>query len=291
MALKFDRSHGTAAAIRRIACGEIEDALQAIGRAGDDPAKAVHAARQRLKRLRALLRLARGHFRHFSDENTALRDLGRKLSAMREADVLGETFDTVLKEGGLEPLPGLRQALIAAHPGGNEDSSRDVLLHETRPGLEAAHKRAESWQFSAHGFALLGEGIEGTFRGMRAAGLEAQAFVDAEHLHEWRKQVKYHAAQLRYLQPVAPEWLGPRRQIADRLADVLGSHHDLDMLAKALADLPAGQRDDTDRLAGPIAARRTRFETEAFHLRERLTDITPAVFRDRMEEAWDIWRR
>ncbi|HVW93330.1 MAG TPA: CHAD domain-containing protein [Devosia sp.] len=290
MALKFDRSHGTAAAIRHIARGEIDDALEAIGKLEDDPARAVHAARQRLKRLRALLRLARGHFRHFSDENAAFRDLGRKLSAMREADVLGETFDTVLKEGELGPLPGLRQALLAAHPGRNNESGRDVLLHETRPGLEAARKRVDDWQFAAHGFALLGEGVEDTFRSMRAAGLEAQAFADPEHLHEWRKQVKYHAAQLRYLQPVAPEWLGPRRQTADRLADVLGDHHDLDMLAKALAELPAECGDDAGRLAGPGAARRGRLETEAFHLRERLADITPAVFRERLEQAWDIWR-
>ncbi len=59
---------------------------------GDD---AVHAARKDLKKLRALLRLARAGLGEetFVRENTALRDAGRALSAMRDAQVLVQAFD------------------------------------------------------------------------------------------------------------------------------------------------------------------------------------------------------
>src|SRR6185503_16142962 len=60
-----------------------------------DPAEAVHDARKRIKKTRALLRLARPAMRAdaFRAYNRELRDQGRALSGTRDADALAETVD------------------------------------------------------------------------------------------------------------------------------------------------------------------------------------------------------
>jgi len=286
----FERHRGAAASIRHIAAHEFGRALAAVDGAAENPADAVHEVRQRLKRLRALIRLARGHFAGFSAENIALRDLGRQLATTREADVLGETLDKLAEAAGIAPPSTLRAALIAAHLGRSDEAVEASLLRKVRQGLGQARLRAADWHFSAAGFDLIGPGVEATFRGMRSAGLTATAQTDALHLHEWRKQVKHHAIQLRYLRPVAPDWLGPRRDIADALADLLGEHHDLDMLKAALRDLPVEQGDGTGPVIATIEARSTTLEIEAFRLRDLLGDETPKLFRQRLEDAWRDWR-
>src|SRR3954462_8594203 len=63
----------------------------------DDPVEAVHDARKRLKKTRALLRAARPAMRPdaFRAYNRELRDQGRALSGARDADVMVETVDAL----------------------------------------------------------------------------------------------------------------------------------------------------------------------------------------------------
>ena len=73
----------------------------------DDPVGAVHDARKRIKKTRALLRLARPGLKKkaYRRRNRALRDAGRAMSGARDADVLAETVD-VLAERFVGQLPG-----------------------------------------------------------------------------------------------------------------------------------------------------------------------------------------
>src|SRR5437868_1078564 len=81
--------------LRRIAREEIDSAIDHLR--VKQPSKrdeAVHEARKCIKRLRGLVRLlmpelgSAGH-----EENTTLRDLGRTLSAVRDAAAMIETVD------------------------------------------------------------------------------------------------------------------------------------------------------------------------------------------------------
>jgi CHAD domain-containing protein len=279
-----------ATSIRRIAVAELEAALAAI--AGNDTAKAAHAVRQRVKRLRALIRLPHGHFAAYRRQNTAFRDLGRRLAGTREAEVLGKTYDDLVGRAGLEPPPELRERLLGHHPPRLDAAGQQRLLtDELGPMLRRLKTHVAGWGFEASGFSLIAHGVENTYRQMRTAGLAARHETNAANLHEWRKQVKYHAAQLKMLADVAPAELKVRERAADELADVLGEHHDLDVLRAALDGLPTEEADGRRNVIEGIEARSGWLETEAFRLGDQLAgEDSPAAFRRRLAAAWKVWR-
>ena len=104
--------------IARMAHGRIGHALDELGGATDSsPEEAVHEARKDVKKLRALLRLVRSSTssRVRRRENEALRDVGRSLSGVRDADVMLATLAD-LEEGfpGRPAARGRRRSARAA---------------------------------------------------------------------------------------------------------------------------------------------------------------------------------
>src|SRR5438046_641374 len=91
---RFHRKKGVTKSLRKIAAAQIGTALAAISDRRLDEAEVIHVVRQQLKRLRALLRMCRRYFDGFDFENTRYRDLARQLARTRDADVLGDTFDS-----------------------------------------------------------------------------------------------------------------------------------------------------------------------------------------------------
>src|SRR4051812_4637750 len=79
--------------VRRVAREQLEVAADGLAAAqGEQRVEAVHDARKRIKKTRALLRAARPALRKaFRAENRALRDASRELSGARDADVMIET--------------------------------------------------------------------------------------------------------------------------------------------------------------------------------------------------------
>ena len=63
----------------------------------------MHEARKDMKKLRALLRLARGELGEeiFGRENACFRDAARELAGTRDADVMLETLDALDLPAGL----------------------------------------------------------------------------------------------------------------------------------------------------------------------------------------------
>src|SRR5919201_1891793 len=100
--------------MRRIARGQLDAGIEELeGQPNRKLDQAVHETRKRLKRLRASLRLERFGIGDeiYRRENAAFRDLGRRLSAPRDAMVLIETLDALrdrfsdeLPQDQLDPL-------------------------------------------------------------------------------------------------------------------------------------------------------------------------------------------
>src|SRR3954449_3365576 len=87
--------NGTPAdAVERVRREQLAAAAESL-RDGEDPIEAIHDARKRIKKPRALLRLARPGLKkaEYRRRNRALRDTGRGMSASRDADVLVQTVD------------------------------------------------------------------------------------------------------------------------------------------------------------------------------------------------------
>jgi CHAD domain-containing protein len=284
--------------VQRLLCHHIDQALKALQ--GDQPLSdtAVHGARKQLKKARADLRLLRKALgpQRYAYENTALRDAARPLTAVRDARVLMDTLDTLVEHGGAPAhalaLDGVRQALGEAYC-----EVRQRVLHDSNTlelveaSLRAARTRAKRWSIGRRGWSVLGAGLQRVYRNGCEAFAVAQEEPSPEHLHAWRKQVKYLWHQLQVLQPIQLDQLTALADQAHSLANALGDDHDLAVLAdKCLAEPARFLNHATmQTLADLIACRRAHLQEQAMTLGHQLYAAKPRLFVDRLREFWRAW--
>ncbi len=287
-------AHGT----RRLARREIADALRALERRPltDD---AVHEARKSLKRARSMLRLLREGLgdEAYRRENTALRDAARPLSEIRDGKVLLDAFEQLLAHCPGSPAPAATDRLHRVLVGRRNALKRTRLggrrpLEPQRQALRAAHRRAGRWNTGRRGWSVLGTGLERVYRKGREALARARAARTPACLHEWRKRTKYLWHALQVLEPSRPATIGALARQAHQLADELGDHHDLTVLAGTLVQL-ASSHDTTvvEALLPLIDRRRGELEREAFRLGNVLYREPPAALERRFARYWREWRR
>jgi len=286
---KFDPAgEPVAAALRTIALSQIDEILGDLDAPGADTVKVIHEARRRSKKLRGLLRLVRPAFREFRKENAALRDAAALLSHLRDADVLRHTIDALAEHAGGDTD---RLRAIAVRLG--EDSSRQdeaqAKLREFRTALVAIRERASAWGIETEGVKPLIAGLERTYRRGRKNMDKAARTHAAADFHEWRKSAKYHSHHLDLVKRAAPEVLGGELGLAERLATTLGEHHDLSVLADAMAGDAHrfGEGTDIAALSAACAARMPQIEDEALELGRQIYAERPKALARRIRAYWD----
>ena len=284
------------AGMRRIATGRIEKALERLAEAqeAEDPTSGVHGVRKDLKKLRSELRLLRHELGDdlYRAENDTYREAGRLLSESRDAEVKVETLEDICERCAGTLPPGAAEEWIDALR-----HERDLAVASTRDGagstdlgeamrlIEAGRARVVSWPLERESWKLVGPGIERAYRRGRKRMRRTVAEPSAANVHEWRKRVKDLWYQLRILEVATPKKLRDRVEVADRLADVLGDHHDLAVLRDdlLLRELPTVSRAP---LVAAIEQRQRELEEEAFDLGDRLYVEKPKRFRKMMRRAW-----
>jgi len=215
---------------------------------GDDKelASGHHRTRKCVKRLRALLMLARTNL-----GQGCWRRLDRRLAAVGQS-LSGERDQAVM----LDRLAKLAADLPA---GVQEDSAADIgrLLQKRHYGANgsngtggpAASDRARLQTDVARIGKAIGRvlrmvthhsmiaGMAVTYRTGREAFKTAYRLDTAEAFHDLRKQVQRHGRHMQLMLLIWPEALGARVELARRLSDLLGEDHDLALLRKALRPL------------------------------------------------------
>ena len=298
MAYRLDARETLPRGVRRIVSEQLDGAVEGLRTAtGDDRDRAVHDARKRLKKSRAVLRLVRDEVgsKTYERENQALREVGRSLSASRDAAVIVETVDRLgervpLARRSLAPLRAVLEqrrreaAARALDEGGALATAADEI--------EEIRARVEGWRLRKDGFAALEDGLRRTYRRGSERFAEAREDPTDERMHEARRRVKdlwYHA---RILQPV---WPGPMDELveaADELGDRLGEDHDLAVLAGTVRALA---REGADGGAAETALilvdnRRAELRDEIWPLGRRIYADRPKPFVRRMRVLYRTWR-
>ncbi len=298
MSYRLKRKETPRQGVRRVADEQLGRALESL-REAPDRAEAVHDARKRLKKLRAVVRLVRDEVgeKHHRHVNARLRDAARRLSEARDAEVLVETlqklrrhFDAVTYarafDGAERELARRRDAATRALL---EEGERDEQVAEE---LEAARAGLADWPVDAKGWSAFSGGLERVYRRGRKASAAAYESGRAEDFHEWRKRVKYLWYHLRLLQTAWPSVLEATGGEAKRLSDLLGDDHDLAVLRRTLAAEPDafGPPLELEALDGLIAGRSAELRAEAQPLGRRLYAEKPKAFRKRIEGYWRAWQ-
>jgi CHAD domain-containing protein len=268
--------------LARAARGRIDHAIDELrGKTDSTTEEAVHEARKDLKKLRALLRLARGELgeNSFARENAAFRDAGRELAAARDSDVMLDTLKALELPAGVGW--DLRKA-IQAHRERNGDGSRHAAAAGVVAMLREAHGRVDDWPLERDSFGALRDGLERTYRRGRREFKAVQADPSVEALHEWRKRVKdlwYHHTLLRQLWPPVMQAVGDQ---AHELADRLGDDHDLAMLAGWIRDHTGADAEFFEA----VDRRRAELQSDAMTLGARLYADKPSAYVRRLRRLW-----
>ncbi len=272
--------------IARIARGRIDHAVDELrGNTDSTPEQAVHEARKDMKKLRALLRLARGELgeRTYERENACFRDAARELAGARDADVMLATLTALELPDGLGGE--LRKRIQEGHSAQRSEGREAAALGAVAI-LEEARGRIDDWPLERDSFAALSEGLERTYRRGRRESKDARAGGGTEALHEWRKRAKqlwYHASLLRCAwPPVMTAFADEAHELSDRLGD----DHDLAMLAGWVAEHVGHEPE----LVDAVEDRRALLQSEAFALGGRLYAEKPPAYVGRIERLWDAGR-
>jgi hypothetical protein len=157
MSYRLDPSKPSSEEIRRAASEQLAAAIVALQAARDDgdPGPAIHTARKKLKRFRSLLRMVRPQLGDATYERDmdAGREVGRGLSATRDADTSARTVRTLIDETS-SPMPDEYVHPIASELATRRDAGWDLLIAEDSAltdalsSLGALSRHVDGWKLA-----------------------------------------------------------------------------------------------------------------------------------------------
>jgi CHAD domain-containing protein len=283
--------------IVRIATEQVDSALDELSDPDVDRHEGVHQARKRFKKIRGLLRLIRFELGDkYKLENEFYRDIGRKLSDVRDAQAMIETLDILrnaehqkLSENQFEKIHA-RLSQRRKHIADNA-VELDRTVEEVVASLNDARERISDWTLSAGDFSSLQPGLEKSYKRGRKAFANTEMDATPETFHEWRKRVKYFWYHSRLLREIWPEVMVVQIDSSKRLSDLLGDEHDLSVFRNLLneeGDITADLGVDSS-LIEIIDNERNSLRRQAMTQGRYIYAEKPKLYGRRLNKYWDAW--
>ncbi len=295
MAYRFELDESLADGVRRISCEQIDEAIQQLSD-DSDPHRGIHEARKALKRLRALLWLARPALRgrDFDSEYKGFRDIGRELSQARDAQAM---FEAARKLNGSAP-PKAKAGAERVTQWIKERRGEALRSFDHGPkevaiaSLRDARRRFGQLRVKG-GFDRIGKGLQKSYRGGRRAFARAYSRGADEDFHAWRQRVQQHWRHMQLLEAAWPDVLNARVALAKELSQILGDDQDLFMLCERLRSEGGGltEAPEIQAFLAACQERKQALRAEAKPRGDRLFIERPRAFRERMTACWDTARR
>ncbi|HZP21406.1 MAG TPA: CHAD domain-containing protein [Bauldia sp.] len=254
---------------------DIEEAFAELSGNGGREER-IHRARQKLKRVRSLVRVLKPAIgEKASIAKEMLSGAARLLARARDADAAAASARGLLSAAPDSRAIGLDKVVEEFDRRANEAHSQSTPIREVEKRLGRARTMLrDAARDGGNGTRLLTHALGRSYRKGRKAMRRAETSLATPDLHRWRKSVK----DLWHLLRLARKHL-PRRAERDaadlaRLAEALGLDHDHAMLAERLALSPSADPALMRQLA-LIAQERRRLEKEAFAIGARLYRRSP----------------
>jgi len=259
--------------------------------------KAIHQARKSFKKIRALLRLIRGAIDSdtYTKENIFYRNISRQLSAIRDAQALIEAWEDLYKYTDHE-IDAQTYAWVKAYLFKNRRKASYQILRRENAMLAAAeditrHKpQTVSLKLESSDFDALESGLKKVYkRGYKGHRL-VQCDPSMEHIHDWRKRVKYlyHHTQL-----LNHSWDSMMQAYAGelkKLSDDLGLWRDLGLLHDHLSENPEISHSiDMSPISLHIIGYQVKLLHSAITLGKHIYQEKPGRFTDRIKGYWNAW--
>ena len=136
--------------IKRVVLEEIEAAQDQLSRHSKNRDEAIHEARKSVKKIRGAIRLVEPELGAiYREENRRLGELGRKLSELRDAAAVIETFDAVVAEYRDSLQENALRSVRLMLDKSKRETERTFGIQKTVSGamatLRATAKRVNTW--------------------------------------------------------------------------------------------------------------------------------------------------
>ncbi|MCP4795713.1 MAG: CHAD domain-containing protein, partial [Phycisphaeraceae bacterium] len=225
----------------------------------------------------------------------AARDFGRRLSPLRDRDVVLDLLDglgeQVTGRRRREAIRTTGAVLSAAKalPVTRDHREDEAIIDEVRHGLEDLAGRLRSIDFEAVGRDAVIDRFDRAWRHVRHRFHdEVDEDDDLSRLHENRKRVIRLQLGLAAIRGVNPGAIRRDVRALKEVASALGRDRDLSML-EALVVEHAARFPDPDtrrRIETEIADRRRRLQRDAIRAGRDASRRPPVKFRKRLEKWW-----
>jgi CHAD domain-containing protein len=277
MAHRVGKHEDAAKALIRLARRDLEAAAREFRDAASRE-ESVHRVRQRLKRVRTILRILEPAF---GDRATLLRrslgETARLLATTRDADVVAASARALAATAGDAGDLGLDRVVTTLDAEAAAAHRERTPVGEVNRRLASAIATVSAFDAGFDGDALIGEAVRRAYARGRKAMARARQTLSTPDLHGWRKSVKQLWFVLRLARKRLPKRATRIAPELERLGEVLGADNDQALLAEKLALSPTGDLSLMAQLS-LISRQRNTLETEAFALGGKLYRRKPAAF-------------
>jgi adenylate cyclase len=256
----------------------------------------IHEARKCLKKARTLLRLARPILgRVYREQNAQMRDAGRKLSELRDMQVLADTVDQ-LKEK--EELPSAAKPALERMRGivlrRKEELFRQAEQRNELPGvvekLREIRTAISTWPLERANHETLMSAFEESMHRGQLAFAGALKSQHDDDFHTWRKRTKDVRYQLEFLHKMWADVLSGYAANAKQLEQALGKDHDLAVLRGMISRKTPHEKKDAALLTAVIRDERKVLRKEAESTGQMLYGESPKLWAERLERCWQTWK-
>ena len=275
MAFKLKLREPLSEGLKRVFSEQIESALHCCQHPANQRGVTVHEVRKHLKKLRAAMRLAIGVVGKncHAEENRCVRNIGRLVSDLRDAQVRLQTFlqlrDKAAKHSEQQRFPRTEELLVLERE--SFSAAFDGWQKEAIPQLENVKACLMAWPLDGLNWKQICKAVCKIYRRGHRALATTIDDPDAENFHAWRKRVKDVWYQLRILRPLNRTVMEEMAEDAEMLSELLGTEHDLNFLRVRL-EKESGDEALADELAALqklIGKRSKRLRRDALELGRR----------------------
>ena len=280
--------------IKRIVLRQFELAateLTDVGSPSGDAA--VHKARRRVKKIRALIRLVRpGLGSAYAPLDKRLHQTVRLLSPIADGQgvvhALDQMADRYREDFSPPVFATIRAGLVEREARADRKAKVERVLQRARATMKTEHARVRAWNLHGNGFRAIADGLETSFRHARRAMIAAVDHPTADNYHAWRRRVKDHWFHVRLIERRCGNRLLRYKRRLEALDECLGEYHNFALLRTILSADPFVSRQETARRLRIIRRYQAELRRRVASLGARLYNEKPRHFVRRVQAFWQL---
>jgi len=292
VAFRLKQGASISSEVRRIVLKQLEAAISELHSVGDPQSDdAVHDARRRVKKIRAIIRLVRPVLdKEYRTVDRDLSTVSRLLAPVADGRGIVETLKE-LEHRYPASLP--KGALAAARAGvlrngarADHDAQTRGILKIAAGTLRSERSRVKRWRVRGEGFRAVAPGLEESYRRARRMMLTAWSKPKPSHFHTWRRYVKDHWFHVRLLEGHCGNHLVAYERRIEALDGILGEYHNVILLRELLVTGGTLPREEAARCLRIVSRYQRVLRRHAEILGARIYTERPRRFVRRVRHLW-----